>query len=358
MTSKESGLGHAAPMQGGGFYNQHAQLQACGGAIGLGLLSQAVDALQSLEPPLTIADFGCAQGRNSLSPLRIAIERLRERADSEIPISVVHTDQPENDFTSLFVLLRDSQESYLNLDHPIFASAIGRSFYEQILPSASVTLGWSSFAAHWLSANPVPEPGHIWTRLTPPGVRAHFAQQAASDWRTFLSRRACELRTGGRLVVVQPALEEAETTSFSVLMGWAQAELELLTETGFLQPAELSRMVILQYERHPSEVRAPFGDGAFAGLVVEAENLSRLPDPFWTAYQANGDRDALAERYVRFFQAPFQPSLFAALDESRSPEFRQEFAARLEAALRQRIVAEPRCLLTPLMVHAILVTKR
>src|SRR3954454_2071679 len=68
MASHETRVGQAAPMQGCGFYNRHAQLQASGGAVGLGLLSQAIDDLQSLEQPLTIADFGCAQGRNSLPP--------------------------------------------------------------------------------------------------------------------------------------------------------------------------------------------------------------------------------------------------------------------------------------------------
>jgi hypothetical protein len=68
--------------------------------------------------------------------------------------SVVHTDLPGNDFSALFQTLADDPESYLRGDPAVFASAVGRSFYEQILPAGSVTLGWSSWAVQWLSRVP------------------------------------------------------------------------------------------------------------------------------------------------------------------------------------------------------------
>ena len=48
---------------------------------------------------------------------------------------VVHTDVPDNDFTAMFRTLADDPDSYLKKDAATFASAVGRSFYEQILPS-------------------------------------------------------------------------------------------------------------------------------------------------------------------------------------------------------------------------------
>ena len=70
---------------------------------------------------------------------------------------MAHTDVAENDFTVLFRTLDDDPDSYLKKDEASFASAIGRSFYTQILPSNSVNLGWTSWAIQWLGR--VPEPG-------------------------------------------------------------------------------------------------------------------------------------------------------------------------------------------------------
>ena len=33
-------------------------------------------------------------------------------------------------------------------------AVVGRSFYEQLLPNATVSIGWSAIAVHWLSKIP------------------------------------------------------------------------------------------------------------------------------------------------------------------------------------------------------------
>ncbi len=108
---------------------------------------------------LTIADYGCSEGRNSLAPVRAAIEEMRRVHSADTPISVVHTDLPQNDFSSLFATVADDPSTYAG---PNIYSQRGReSFYQHILPPHSVSLGWSSIALHWLSAAPGPLDG-IW----------------------------------------------------------------------------------------------------------------------------------------------------------------------------------------------------
>ena len=105
----------------------------------------------------------------------------------------------ENDFTALFRTLANDPNSYLRGDAAVFCSAIGRSFYEQILPANSVTLAWSSWAVQWLSRVPAPIPDQVQVFYSlDPAARAAYAEQAANDWRTFLSRRERELCPGGR----------------------------------------------------------------------------------------------------------------------------------------------------------------
>ena len=86
---------------------------------------------------------------------------------------------------------------------------MGRSFYRQILPAGSVTLGWSAWAVQWLSRTPCAIPDQVQVAYSrDPAAKAAFARQAEEDWRTFLTHRASELCPGGRLVVLTMALTE------------------------------------------------------------------------------------------------------------------------------------------------------
>src|SRR5215207_4771238 len=94
-----------AVMKGHGFYNEHSRSQQQADGLGLPLLERAVEemtVLQGAEPAVVVADFGAAQGRNSLAPMRLAVEKIRRRTTSSSPIVVIHTDLPQNDFASLF----------------------------------------------------------------------------------------------------------------------------------------------------------------------------------------------------------------------------------------------------------------
>ncbi|MCS0503072.1 class I SAM-dependent methyltransferase [Ancylobacter mangrovi] len=352
----DAGERQPAPMEAGGRYNDHSHHQATGGAFGLPMIAPA---FASMAPsgPVVLADYGCAQGRNSLRPLAEALARTRALIGAEPAISVVHVDQPANDFAALFLLLRDDGESYLRADANVFASAVGRSHFDQVLPSGSVDFGWSSFAAHWLSAAPVTDAGHVWPHLADPAVEQRFAAQAAEDWRRFLASRARELKPGGALVVVQPCLGEGVATTFPVLMDWTQQALEAMEREGMLTTAERRRMTLLVYERRLDELRAPFASGAFAGLEMVAEEARPMPDPFWPAYRADSDAEALAGRHLGFFRAPFMPSLIAALDPARDAAFRTAFAARLESELHARMLAAPQPLLEPMTIHSALLRK-
>ena len=109
----------------------------------------------------------------------------------------------------MFRTLADDPDSYLAKDAATFASAVGRSFYTQILPSNSVNLGWSSWAIQWLSRVPSPIPDHMQVAYSgDEDVRAAYAKQAAHDWHEFVAFRGRELCPGGRLVVMTMAVDD------------------------------------------------------------------------------------------------------------------------------------------------------
>jgi hypothetical protein len=197
-------------MEGNGAYNKHAKLPADGAALALPLLEKAIREVK-LDPgdeSIVIADYGSSQGKNSLAPMQVAISRLRKRIRPNRAISIFHIDQPSSDFNSLFEVL-DADPNRYGVDEPeVYSAAIGKSFYEKVLPSGSVHLGWSSYAAVWLSRVPALIPGHFISICSTSTVHAEFERQAAQDWEAFLTLRARELRPGGQLVVVLPGIAE------------------------------------------------------------------------------------------------------------------------------------------------------
>ncbi|HEV8069541.1 MAG TPA: hypothetical protein VGP76_17510 [Planctomycetaceae bacterium] len=341
--SNESRLPHGV-MEGKGSYNKYAKLPAGGAALALPLLENAVERVRidPADQAVVIADYGSSQGKNSLAPLSVAIKTLRSRLGPDRPIFAYHVDQPSNDFNSLFEVLDADPDRYVVDELNVFPSAIGRSFYGQVLPADYVHLGWSSYAAVWLSRVPGRIPGHFIAAHSPGGPPAEFVLQAAKDWEAFLSLRALELRPGGRLVVVLPALDERGSSGFEALVDNVNQVLADMVDQGLIQTEERARMVLGSYPRRESDLLAPFArNGQFQQLVVEDCQFDMLEDAAWTEYQRDGDKEALATRHALFFRSIFVPSLASALDRAGDADARRAFGDQLESRLKHRLEKQP-----------------
>jgi hypothetical protein len=333
-------------MEGKGAYNKHAKLPAGGAALAAPLLEKAVGnvELDAGDQPVVIADYGSSQGKNSMFPMQVAIRNLRQRLGPNRSICVFHIDQPSNDFNALFEVLDADPDRYV-LDEPnVFPAAIGRSFYESVLPPGSVHLGWCSYAAVWLSRVPALIPDHFVSIRSTGRVRAEFERQGARDWEAFLSSRARELRSGGRLVVVLPALTDDGLSGFESIMDQTNDVLAEMVADGALMAEERARMVLSAYPRRKCDLLAPFArHGRFQHLTVEDFKMSALPDAAWTDYERDGNKEALATKQALFFRSVFMPSLASALDRVRSgdAEALGIFGDHLEAGLKRRIANQP-----------------
>ena len=351
----DGGSQPGAAMAGSGIYNAHSQPQRAAAGRGLELLLRAARLAEPGEGPFFLADYGSAEGRNSLAPMRAAIGEVRRRHRG--PITVVHLDRPRNDFSSLFELLRADPESYLGADEDVFALASGGSFFEQMLPDGQVSLGWSSVALHWLSSVPADACRHFWPSKLSGLAREPFARRAALDWQAFLAHRSRELRPGGRLVVVVPSVQSDGLSSLAELARRMSEALEAMARTGLLTTHELARMIVPTYNRSLDELRAPFTDPKL-GLVLEELDSSRTPDPIWDAFRRTGDRAALADGYAGFVRAAFAPTLAEFLDAGCPEERRRAFIEEFVTALRQSAVAEPAMLCSPTVATMLIAKPR
>lgn len=342
-------LAAPAPMEGHGAYNRNSRVQASVAAPAIALFEAAAGTvpLPAGDEPIVIADYGASEGKNSLEPIAAALKALRARMGSGRAVSVVHTDLPGNDFSALFRLLEQDAHSYLRGDPEVFPSAIGRSFYEALLPPASVTLGWSSWAVQWLSRTPAPVPDHVQVAFSHNAeARRAYDLQAAADWELFLTHRARELKSGGRLVVLTMGKTDDGEFGYEPVVGSIYASLMNLVAEGAVSREEAGRMAIPTVGRTRAELAAPFAERRFEGLTPEHLDVALGEDRIWADYQNDGDADGFAARWAAFSRASVLPTLAANLDGD-DPR-RGAFVDLMEAGMRARLRADPRASLLPM----------
>lgn len=336
-------------------YTQSSRLQAAGLLPAVALFEQAAAevALPAPPQPVVIADYGAATGHNSLKPMSAAIDVLRRRTRHDHAILVAHSDVPDNDFTTLFRTLNEDPDSYLHKDRASFASAIGRSFYSQIMPTGTVNLGWTSWAIQWLSRIPNGAPelsDHVTVAYSKiEEARAAYTQQSASDWQDFLAFRGRELCPHGRLVVLTMALDENGEFGYRAMNDAMTAALDDLVHEGLLRSEELRRMVIPLVARSERDFRAPFSPhGRFEGLRIEHLEVFNAEDRFWARFQTDADADAFGAQWAAFARDALFPTLAAGLDGGVSDPRAPDFIGQLEALVAQRLTAAPEPMRIPL----------
>jgi hypothetical protein len=334
-----------AVMKGHGFYNEHSHPQQKADSLGVPLLERAVEEMtvpQGAEPA-AVADFGAAQGRNSLGPMRLAVEKLRQHTRVSTPILVIHTDLPQNDFGSLFALVEASPESYLHSVENVFALAAGKSFYERIFPDGYLSLGWTAISVHWLSKVPCNIPDHVYAQRAGQRVRKAYAEQASEDWQQFLGHRARELGPGGELIVVAVTTDDTGNTGGESLMDLTNEPVLAMVEAGFIRPEEYTRMNMPAYHRTMEEFTEPLRSGTLTEDLVLKEGIrAEFSDQLWPEYEQTGDADAFAASYTQFMRAFTEAPLFAGLDADRTPSDRERLANEYFERMKSLIGANPK----------------
>lgn len=332
------------PMDSGS-YTASSRLQAAGLHRAIDLFEKAAAAvpLPPAPQPIVVADYGAATGHNALLPVCSAIAELRKRTTPEHSVLVVHTDVPDNDFTEMFRTLAEDPDSYLAKDAATFASAVGRSFYAQILPSNAVHLGWSSWAILWLSRIPAPVPDHVHVAYShDDAARAAWARQAAHDWHEFVAFRGRELCPGGRLVVMTMAVTDDGEFGYRGLLAAVVDTLTELAADGLVTEDEVRGMSLPVVGRRAVDFHAPFApSGRLEGMEIEHLDMFDAEDRFWTQYQVDGDATAFGAQWAAFTRAAVFPVLAAALAGGSGDPRREQFFDRLQAGIAARLAAAP-----------------
>lgn len=168
------------------------------------LAIQALTVRQSKQ--WIIADFGSSYGQNSIQMMKIILECLHQRNKLHHTPLIIHLDLPTNNWTKFF--------QTLTMEKSFHSFALGRSFYEQCLPTNSLSIGFSHASLHYLSKRPCQILHHCYIHFAQVREREQFRQQAKNDFQIFVEHRARELRSGGVLILSIPSVNEKDEMGF------------------------------------------------------------------------------------------------------------------------------------------------
>jgi hypothetical protein len=298
--------------------------------------------------PFTLTDMGCADGGTSFDLVRQAVRAVRARWPQR-PITVVYSDQPRNDYNSLFHLLHGLTPlpTYLDEVENVYVLASATSFYRPILPAEALNLGFSATAMHWLSRKPCDLTNHVQAVGAEGAELAAFAEQGRRDWELILLQRARELLPSGRLVLVNFGKDEAGRylgntggvnmfDTFNVL--WQRFAAD-----GVISADEYLRMTLPQYYKTVEEFTRPLTDTASpvyrAGLRLEHCETRVVPCPFAAEFRQHRDATRFARYYIPTLRSWTESTFLAALSPNRPLKERQDVINRYYNAY-ERLVRE------------------
>ena len=292
-----------------------------------------------------IVNYGCATNPHG-AMLHSAIAAVR-MVDSAREIVVVHNDLPTNNWNALCLAAIDKTSGYTTgWEAAPLTMLSASSFFGPVVPRASVQLGLSFSAAHWLRSQPEMQAGSWCFCDAQEPARSLLAAQAAADWEQFLKARAHELAPGAMLIVETigtAAIDDNNCVTARELLQFMRTIAQDLVTEGNLDSAVFDRFVFPTYARTAAEAAVPFASGRVLASCFDVESVEVFPVPNpYLELMRRGDIAQYAESYVAFVKAFTAHTLSLHLFDPGArgcagSDLLDEFYRRM----RDRIAADP-----------------
>ncbi|KAJ6113825.1 hypothetical protein N7523_007142 [Penicillium sp. IBT 18751x] len=235
------------PMLGKGVYNSQSQLQREAMLKVLSMLEKSAQQLSRqlypTERPLSIVDYGAAQGNNSIEPMQVIIQNL-----SNHKLQLLFNDRPNNDFNTLSTTIAEWTNSLTNSP---YIGLIPGSFYNQVLPANSVDLAFCLTCLQHLNDIPATHDENL-QRL--PDAAARRQNQAHDDLLLFLQHRAIEIKPQGSLILCFPSTSASGHRNLSGFIASCYGAVKEMAADGRLSREVVAAFQDPLYERTMDDV--------------------------------------------------------------------------------------------------------
>ena len=345
----------ATAMKSGGYYSQSTRGAKDVIDNAAPMMLEAVAALPDPAPgqAVRIADYGCADGGTSKKTIRDTVAAIRGRWPAA-QVQVTYTDLASNDWSQLFKAMQglDGSDYTYWAEFPgVFVQGCGIGFHHQLLPDATLDLGFSATAMHYVRERPCRIEGHVHHVGATGAALAAFDQVAAQDWEAILLARAAELRPGGRLVIMSFGKDEAGrylgATGGVNMFDTFDLHWKAMADAGRITPDEYDAATFAQVYRTPEEFTAPLRDPASAvsraGLRLISAHTGLTPCPYAAAFAANpsmGTR-SFAQSYIPTLRSWSETVFLQALSADRTQTERHALVDEFYGRYEDMVAADP-----------------
>ena len=306
--------GVTAGMIGHGEYNRNSAPQMAAIAHVMPWLDDALAALPLGDslPAISLADFGCSEGRNSIAVMEHGVTTLRTLTPRSI--QTIHSDLPTNDYAALLTGLRPGGRSVFG-DDAVSSAVVGGSMYDRLLPPCSLHLAMTFNAIAFFSRRPLDRlPGYIVANgpsdlgsgagWVTDEEHAALAAQSLRDLEAFLNARAVELIPGGKLLLQVFGTGPTHATCDGFADALNDALLEMVDDN-LIDRDHYEIYYHPTYFRTLDELTAPLTDmrSPCAQLfALERAETYEIPVSFVETFRDTGDADRFAEEFTAFFR--------------------------------------------------------
>ena len=302
-------------MVGRGEYNRHSSPQMAAIDHIVPWLDEAIAGMVLANEPQTstMADFGCSEGRNSITVMRHMVQALRQR--SARPIQTIHSDLPTNDYSELFKALRPDGRSVFQADD-VYSAVVAGSMFDRLLPPRSLQLVTTFNAIAFFSNRPVDRLPSFILANGPSRPNDGFkvsdedhdacARRSRADLESFFTARAAELVPGGKLLVQVFGADGALWTCGNAFDALNAALMEML-DAGLIDRGAYETYYHPVYMRTLDDLTAPLTDRQSSCCDLFELNRAETfetPVDFVETYQRDGDANQYARAatgFVRVF---------------------------------------------------------
>jgi len=236
------------------------------------------------EKTIGIAEYGCSQGSNSLLAMEAVVSEY-SKFSFDNTLSIVLNDLPKNDWNSLFKkfapLVQAHESPYRGPHVLVYGNC--NSFYNLIVPLNSLHFGFSATSFHWLSSVPSKLQNHIYIHhkgFTKEGnLFKSWKQRASEDWNTLIKLRCDELVSGGKLIMVVPAVDDDGLINCCEPRELLNEVLQdLFYKKNLLSQDDYLNINIPTYPRTKQEFLDGFNN---VDLILDDITLERFVDPYY-----------------------------------------------------------------------------
>jgi len=269
---------------------------------------------ERIEEPFVIADLGCANGKNSVIIYKSIITTVRDISPA-MPIIIYLNDTINSDFSSAFATC--SKELH-GIDQ-LFVYAVGKSFYERLLPNNTADLIFSFLAMHWLSHAPCTLDNFLFfatTNSMNTESEKNWMTQGSQDWLKFITHRAKELKPNGILIAgtfgTHTKLTIEDKKFISACADWQEA-LRITLKKHNLSHMQRS-LTLPHIARQKEHYYQPFVDG-LTKLKIKLFEEFDLADEITQQFIKTNDSNILASRYANFVKTFSRPFYEGSLKE-------------------------------------------